>query len=62
MPGQTPKYRLPYPVSSDPLNQGAIEIMNLANRLETILNSAGIAVPAALAEYPPDPEVADDGQ
>lgn len=47
MPGQTPKYKIPYAVSADPINQGAIAQMNMANRLEAILTNAGIPVPAA---------------
>lgn len=49
MPGQTPKYKIPYAVSADPLNQGAIAQMNMANRLEAILSNANIPVPATLA-------------
>lgn len=54
MPGQTPKYRIPYAVSSDPINQGAVASQNMANRLEVILNNAGIPVPAATAAVDDD--------
>ena len=48
MPGSTPKYKIPYAVSADPLNQGAVAMQNMANRIETILSNANIPVPAAL--------------
>jgi hypothetical protein len=57
MPGQTTKYKIPYAVSADPINQGAIAQMNMANRIELILSNAGIPVPAALLtvdDPPPD--------
>lgn len=55
MPAQTPTYGLPYPVSSDPLNQGAVAVMNLANRIEQILAAAGIPVPASSTATGPGP-------
>ena len=60
MPGTTPKYKIPYPVSTDALNQGAIAQMNMANRLEAILSNAGIPVPATLDVD--DPPAARDGK
>lgn len=60
MPGQTPKYRIPYAVSSDPVNQGAVAMQNMANRIEAILSNAGVPVPATLAIA--DTEVPQDEQ
>ena len=48
MAGKTPIYKIPYATSSDAINQGAIAMMNLANRVEAILSAAGIPVPASV--------------
>ncbi len=53
MPGQTPKYKIPYAVSADPINQGAIAQQNMANRLEAILSNAAIPVPPTLEMVDP---------
>lgn len=44
MPSQTPIYALPYPTAGDPVWQGATQIQALAERLEAVLQAAGIAV------------------
>lgn len=49
MAGTTPKYKLPYPTSSDAINQGAVAVQNLANRIEVILSNAAIPVPPTSA-------------
>ncbi len=53
MPGSTPKYKIPYAVSADPLNQGAIAMQNMANRIEAILSNANVPVPPTLAMADP---------
>ena len=53
MAGQTPKYKIPYATSSDAINQGAIAMQNMANRIEAILSNANVPVP--LTE-PAEPE------
>ncbi|AKI28628.1 putative structural protein [Gordonia phage GMA5] len=47
MPAVTPIYHLPYPVDSDPISDGATQIMNLALELERQM--------AAIDFPPPDP-------
>lgn len=54
MPGQTPKYKIPYAVSSDAINQGAVASQNMANRLEVILSNAAIPVPPTTLDAPAD--------
>lgn len=49
MPAQTPVYKLPYPTAGDPVWQGATQIQALANRLEAVLQAAGIPAPQGLA-------------
>lgn len=53
MPGQTPKYKIPYAVSSDAINQGAVASQNMANRLEVILSNAAIPVPPGTLDADP---------
>jgi hypothetical protein len=43
MPGTTPIYALPYPVGTDPLQQGDNKIRELAERLEAVLAAAPYA-------------------
>jgi len=60
MAGATPKYKIPYATSSDAINQGAIAMQNMANRIELILSNAGVPVPAALLTVD-DPPADDAG-
>jgi hypothetical protein len=62
MPGATPKYKIPYPVNGDPVNQGAVAMQNMANRLEILLSGAGVPVPSTLAMDEPLRGIMDDDE
>jgi len=62
MPGSTPKYKIPYAVSADPINQGAIAMQNMANRIELILSNANVPVPPTLAVADPLAGIMDDAE
>lgn len=51
MPGFTPNYNIAYPLSGDPINQGAAQMQQLATDVDTALKNAGI--PAVAQTNPP---------